>query len=260
MVLLTETDYHVVEDALGEGAKIHAATVARVYTAEGRSWTYTKIIGAVALVTSNGVQHIHVVDLKSKQIKFSQELYENFEYVEAKPFFHCFETDVNVTGLSFADTEEASEFASAVRSVSVSVSHSQPPRSAPAAPAAPAASKPKPPPIPAHESDSAPSAPPVPAPAAPMPVKKPPPPIPRHEPQEEPVPEDEPVEELSPMPAAPMRREPEPPMSAAPPPPSQSQEKASSTPPPAQQQQQQPMAESMGAKIGKFWSSMVKKS
>jgi hypothetical protein len=41
---------------------------------------------------------------------FSQELYQNFEYAKPRGFFHTFEMDDCVAGLSFADESDANDF------------------------------------------------------------------------------------------------------------------------------------------------------
>jgi Wiskott-Aldrich syndrome protein len=47
-------------------------------------------------------------------VVFSQELYENFSYQTPTPFFHTFETDTFVAGLSWADESEALSFSKKV--------------------------------------------------------------------------------------------------------------------------------------------------
>lgn len=47
-------------------------------------------------------------------MKFEQELYSSFVYKEPKSFFHTFETDDSVVGMSFADMSEAKEMLATV--------------------------------------------------------------------------------------------------------------------------------------------------
>jgi hypothetical protein len=47
---------------------------------------------------------------------FQQEFYENFIYSSPKPWFHAFECDELVAGLSFADESESVAFFRAVAS------------------------------------------------------------------------------------------------------------------------------------------------
>jgi Wiskott-Aldrich syndrome protein len=47
-------------------------------------------------------------------VKFEQELYSSFIYKEPKSFFHTFETDDSVVGMSFADVAEAKEMLATV--------------------------------------------------------------------------------------------------------------------------------------------------
>jgi Wiskott-Aldrich syndrome protein len=56
------------------------------------------------------------VDLQSGQVTWEQELYERFEYQSATPFFHTFEGNDAIIGLSFADESDAVAFHSAVAS------------------------------------------------------------------------------------------------------------------------------------------------
>jgi hypothetical protein len=48
-------------------------------------------------------------------------LYYNFEYVEAKPFFHTFESEDEIVGFSFASVPEAKMFFMAVMRSTVSL-------------------------------------------------------------------------------------------------------------------------------------------
>ena len=52
---------------------------------------------------------------QSQSVDWTQELYEGFEYKNAKPFFHVFEGDDAVYALSFAEGFDAASFHSAVR-------------------------------------------------------------------------------------------------------------------------------------------------
>ncbi len=58
-----------------------------------------------------------MVDLRSRQIVFEQEIYFGFRYQELAPFFHSFETEDCVAGLCFTDEAEARRFAPQVQSL-----------------------------------------------------------------------------------------------------------------------------------------------
>jgi Wiskott-Aldrich syndrome protein len=69
-------------------------------------------MGAAAILTdkASNSHYLKVVDLSSKSVNFTQELYNNFEYHKAREFFHTFEAEEEVVGLSFADESDAREF------------------------------------------------------------------------------------------------------------------------------------------------------
>lgn len=50
------------------------------------------------------------------KVVFSQEMYENFIYQASTPFFHTFETDTFVAGISWADESEGTAFLKKVES------------------------------------------------------------------------------------------------------------------------------------------------
>lgn len=93
--------------------------------------------------------------MHTKSVKFEQEIYKPaFPYEEAKPFFHCFESDSSVVGLSFADASEAHDFFTAVKDIATPEKPPRPshPGATPAhnkaaPPPPPTGSKPPPPPV-----------------------------------------------------------------------------------------------------------------
>eukprot|EP01090_Pellita_catalonica_P014596 TRINITY_DN3762_c0_g2_i3.p1 TRINITY_DN3762_c0_g2~~TRINITY_DN3762_c0_g2_i3.p1 ORF type:complete len:421 (+),score=99.30 TRINITY_DN3762_c0_g2_i3:86-1348(+) len=110
-----------------EGTIIDSA-VARLYEGQGSSWQYNNVMGAVTLLESEGSHYICVYDLNNGTSLFEQELYHHFEYNSPRPFFHVFEGDENVYGLSFADESEASKFHQNVtKAAGTSSSHGTPP-------------------------------------------------------------------------------------------------------------------------------------
>ncbi|RKP09313.1 hypothetical protein THASP1DRAFT_3213, partial [Thamnocephalis sphaerospora] len=100
----------------GKVNKIVTATVARLYVAypDPEAWTYTGIMGAVVLLrdeSRNGAFFFRIVDLMmGRGVLWEQELYKDFYYHQDKPFFHTFEIESCLAGLSFADEHEASVF------------------------------------------------------------------------------------------------------------------------------------------------------
>ncbi|ORX84632.1 WH1-domain-containing protein [Basidiobolus meristosporus CBS 931.73] len=95
--------------------KIHTATVARLYVAypDPAVWNYTGIMGALAFVgdKATGSYFFRIVDLNgSDGIIWEQELYEGFQYVDERPFFHTFALENCSAAFSFADEHEAKVF------------------------------------------------------------------------------------------------------------------------------------------------------
>ncbi|ELR25045.1 WH1 domain containing protein [Acanthamoeba castellanii str. Neff] len=101
------------------GGQVKSTAVARLYMSQGNTWAYSHLWGAAALVAVDGdagAHYIRLVDLQSGQVTWEQELYDRFEYQSATPFFHTFEGNDAVIGLSFADESDAATFHHAVAS------------------------------------------------------------------------------------------------------------------------------------------------
>ncbi|KAK3806395.1 MAG: hypothetical protein J3Q66DRAFT_359001 [Benniella sp.] len=97
--------------------RIITATVARLYVAypDPYQWTYSGIIGAVALVQTTNTFYLRIVDLLyGRGVVWEQELYTGFVYSQDKPFFHSFQTEDYIAGFSFANDHEADVFYSKV--------------------------------------------------------------------------------------------------------------------------------------------------
>eukprot|EP01119_Soliformovum_irregulare_P007786 TRINITY_DN2026_c0_g1_i1.p1 TRINITY_DN2026_c0_g1~~TRINITY_DN2026_c0_g1_i1.p1 ORF type:complete len:447 (-),score=124.03 TRINITY_DN2026_c0_g1_i1:24-1247(-) len=58
--------------------------------------------------------YLRLVDMNTLGVSFEQEFYSNFLYFSPKPYFHAFETNDTIAGLSFADQREAQQFFSSV--------------------------------------------------------------------------------------------------------------------------------------------------
>ncbi|CAG8526440.1 10451_t:CDS:10 [Funneliformis mosseae] len=117
VTILKPEDKTLIKKALPskKGNKILNATVARLYVAypDANAWTYTKIMGAVALVKDNSKNSFFfkIVDLMGNRgILWEQELYKNFQYTVELPFLHTFALDDYLAAFSFADEQDAKIF------------------------------------------------------------------------------------------------------------------------------------------------------
>lgn len=59
--------------------------------------------------------HLRLIDLKTKQLAWTQELYYEFQYDCSNVSFHFFESNDTVIGLAFAHEGDAQRLAKAVR-------------------------------------------------------------------------------------------------------------------------------------------------
>ena len=103
---------------------------------EDGSWHYTGAWGAMALVSPTFAElptnwthttsmqvyvknemayHLRLIDLKTKQLAWTQELYYEFQYDCSNVSFHFFESNDTVIGLAFAHEGDAQRLAKAVR-------------------------------------------------------------------------------------------------------------------------------------------------
>jgi neural Wiskott-Aldrich syndrome protein len=95
--------------------KIVTASVARLYIAfpSPQKWTYTGRSGAIVLArdTVGDTYFLKIVDVVGAgQILWDQELWKGFQYNQDRTFFHSFEVEGYLMGLSFADESEAQGF------------------------------------------------------------------------------------------------------------------------------------------------------
>jgi hypothetical protein len=103
--------------------QINMCCAARLHRSTGGEWESLRV-GAVVACTdtsTNGVFSVKMVDLKTRQIVFEQEIYFGFKYQELAPFFHSFEVEDCVAGLCFTDEAEAKKFAGQVKSFTTQV-------------------------------------------------------------------------------------------------------------------------------------------
>lgn len=121
---LSQEDYDFISG--GAGGPITAAAVARLYRSNGTSWDYSQQWGAVALVADKGTHFLRLISMTNGQSLFEEELYDNFDYLSAKPFFHTFEGRDAVYGLSFADESDAETLLSSISAVAANpATHSE---------------------------------------------------------------------------------------------------------------------------------------
>ncbi|KAH6630224.1 hypothetical protein B0J18DRAFT_463107 [Chaetomium sp. MPI-SDFR-AT-0129] len=96
--------------------KIHAVAVARLYVAHpNRSkWAYTGLQGAVVLANDlvGNTYWVKMVDISpgNRGVIWDQEIFENWNYNQDRVFFHTFELEECLAGLSFVDEKEAKQF------------------------------------------------------------------------------------------------------------------------------------------------------
>ena len=132
--LLNETDRETVKRTVPKASnKIQAVAVAKLYVAHpNRSrWTYTGLQGAAVLSNDlvGNTFWIKLVDISvctqlsrrvallltiekssNRGVIWDQEIYDNFAYNQDRTFFHSFELEECLAGLSFADEKEAKQF------------------------------------------------------------------------------------------------------------------------------------------------------
>ncbi|OAQ68572.1 EVH1 protein [Pochonia chlamydosporia 170] len=96
--------------------KIQAVAVARLYVAyPNRSkWTYTGLQGAIVLAndTVGNTFWLKMVDISptNRGVIWDQEIFDIWNYNQDRTFFHTFELEDCVAGLSFVDEKEAKQF------------------------------------------------------------------------------------------------------------------------------------------------------
>ncbi|KAH6855179.1 hypothetical protein B0I37DRAFT_411192 [Chaetomium sp. MPI-CAGE-AT-0009] len=115
--ILSDDDREIVKRFVPKQTnKIHAVGVARLYVAHpNRSkWTYTGLQGAVVLANDlvGNTYWVKMVDISpgNRGVIWDQEIYENWNYNQDRVFFHTFELEECLAGLSFVDEKEAKQF------------------------------------------------------------------------------------------------------------------------------------------------------
>jgi neural Wiskott-Aldrich syndrome protein len=115
--ILTEADKETVKRTVPKASnKIQAVAVARLYVAHPNRnrWTYTGLQGAAVLSNDlvGNTFWIKLVDVSSanRGVLWDQEIYDTFQYNQDRTFFHSFELEQCLAGLSFVDEKEARQF------------------------------------------------------------------------------------------------------------------------------------------------------
>jgi len=115
--ILSEDDKQTVKRTVPKPAnKIFAVAVARLYVAypNRQRWTFTGLQGAAVLANDlvGNTFWIKLVDISpaNRGVIWDQEIYEGFQYNHDRVFFHTFELEECLAGLSFTDEKEARQF------------------------------------------------------------------------------------------------------------------------------------------------------
>ncbi|KAL8933287.1 MAG: hypothetical protein Q9211_005863 [Gyalolechia sp. 1 TL-2023] len=115
--VLSDNDKETVKRTVPKPAnKIQAVAVARLYVAypDRQRWVYTGLQGAVVLANDlvGNTFWIKMVDVSgsNRGVLWDQEIYDPFYYNQDRTFFHSFELEDCLAGLSFVDEKEAKQF------------------------------------------------------------------------------------------------------------------------------------------------------
>ncbi|KAL8737601.1 MAG: hypothetical protein Q9181_001543 [Wetmoreana brouardii] len=115
--VLSENDKETVKRTVPKSAnKIQAVAVARLYIAypNRQRWAYTGLQGAAVLANDlvGSTFWIKLVDVSgsNRGVIWDQEIYDPFYYNQDRTFFHSFELEDCLAGLSFVDEKEARQF------------------------------------------------------------------------------------------------------------------------------------------------------
>ncbi|KAK6865066.1 hypothetical protein PG995_001594 [Apiospora arundinis] len=115
--ILSEEDKETVKRTVPKQTnKIQAVAVARLYVAfPNRSkWTYTGLQGAIVLANDlvGNTYWLKLVDIapSARGVIWDQEIFDTWSYNQDRTFFHTFELEECLAGLSFVDEKEAKQF------------------------------------------------------------------------------------------------------------------------------------------------------
>jgi hypothetical protein len=114
---LNENERKRLTQSVGYSCQIHESAVGRLYTAQQSNpcWNYY-CTGFVTVVSDNSFPSyfIRILNSENFQVIFEQEFYHNFSYTMLAPWFHAFEMEQSIGGISFADEQEALRFFNSV--------------------------------------------------------------------------------------------------------------------------------------------------
>lgn len=104
--------YDAILAAFGDSCDIWSFASVKVFKASSgaRSWTFTGIYGAAAVVSQDGINFIRVIDFDSHELLCEQELYDRFEFNKPHELFQTFEMQNCVAGILFNDSSRADDF------------------------------------------------------------------------------------------------------------------------------------------------------
>ncbi|KAL9103633.1 MAG: hypothetical protein Q9163_001328, partial [Psora crenata] len=115
--VLSDNEKETVKRTVPKSAnKIHAVAVARLYIAypDRNKWTYTGLEGAAVLANDlvGNTYWVKMVDISgsNRGVIWDQEIYDPFYYNQDRTFFHSFELEECLAGLSFTNEKEAKQF------------------------------------------------------------------------------------------------------------------------------------------------------
>ncbi|KAH7037383.1 uncharacterized protein B0I36DRAFT_428035 [Microdochium trichocladiopsis] len=115
--ILSEEDKETVKRVVPKQTnKIQAVAVAKLYVAypDRTKWTYTGLQGAIVLSNDlvGNTYWLKLVDVSpaGRGVIWDQEIYDTWNYNQDRTFFHSFETEDCLAGLSFVDEKEAKQF------------------------------------------------------------------------------------------------------------------------------------------------------
>ncbi|KAI1140732.1 hypothetical protein F5Y05DRAFT_284342 [Hypoxylon sp. FL0543] len=115
--ILSEEDKETVRRVVPKHTnKIHAVAVARLYVAypNPSKWTYTGLQGAIVLSNDlvGNTYWLKLVDVSpaGRGVIWDQEIFDTWSYNQDRTFFHTFELEECLAGLSFVDEKEAKQF------------------------------------------------------------------------------------------------------------------------------------------------------
>ncbi|KAK3331010.1 hypothetical protein B0H66DRAFT_528346 [Apodospora peruviana] len=115
--ILSEDDKETVKRFVPKHTnKIQAVAVARLYVAypNKSKWTYTGLQGAVVLANDlvGNTYWVKMVDISpgNRGVIWDQEIFDTWNYNQDRVFFHTFELEECLAGLSFVDEKEAKQF------------------------------------------------------------------------------------------------------------------------------------------------------